>query len=45
MVALGTPLKNALGPSEARASRSRITDIDSAYVYRDLVLPGLRQGR
>ena len=38
---LPAPLRNALGPSEAQASRSRITDIDSAYVYRDLVLPVL----
>ncbi|MBW3627863.1 MAG: hypothetical protein KY464_01080, partial [Gemmatimonadetes bacterium] len=38
---LPAPLKSALGPSEAQASRTRITNIDSAYVFRDLVMPVL----
>jgi uncharacterized membrane protein len=53
---LPAPLQGVLGVTEARAPRARITDIDSAYVYRELIAsvfearctschnPGKRQG-
>lgn len=36
---LPEPLRNLLEPSEARAARGAITNIDSAVVYRDLIVP------
>lgn len=36
---LPEPLRTFLAPSEARAGTRRIADIDSAFVYQDLIVP------